>query len=129
MLLTAALDVVYDSGMALSAIVSKGKVPMKFSSLSLLLVSLSAIAFGADPLTGRWKIHSNIAGNESDQTCTLTQKNSDFTGACTSEQGNTTISGKIDGNKVTWSYKSEFNGSPLTVSYEGKPTPTRSLAL
>jgi hypothetical protein len=93
---------------------------MKLSLLPLLL-SASAFAFTADPLTGKWQIHNSIAGNESDQACTFTQKNEDLTGTCTSDQGGSvTISGKVDGKKVTWSYKSEYNGSPLTLSYEGK---------
>ncbi len=92
---------------------------MKLASVSLLVISLSAIAFAADPLAGKWSVHSSIAGNESDQSCTWSQKDSDLSGTCTSDRGNVTISGKVDGKKVTWSYKSEYNGTPLTVSYEG----------
>jgi hypothetical protein len=87
----------------------------------LLLVSAAALATAADnaPLSGKWQIHNSIAGNESDQACTFTQKDSDLSGTCTSDNGNVNVTGKIDGKKVTWTYKSEYNGSPLTVNYEG----------
>ncbi|MGA8598536.1 MAG: hypothetical protein WB676_27780 [Bryobacteraceae bacterium] len=93
---------------------------MKISFLALLLMGLAALPSFADPLAGKWQIHSNIAGNESDLTCDLTQKDADLSGTCKSEQQTVTITGKVDGKKVTWSYKSEYNGSPLTVNYEGK---------
>src|SRR4051794_2514432 len=102
-------------GVAPSATISEG-YPMKFP---FLLVCASGLAFAADPFTGKWQIHSNIAGNESDQACTFTQKNSDLTGSCTSDRGTVNITGKVDGNKLSWSYKSDYNGSPLTVNYEG----------
>ena len=93
---------------------------MKIPLASLLFLSASALAVAADPFAGKWQIHSNIGGNESDQNCTFTLKDTDLTGSCSSEKGAVNITGKVDGKKVTWSYKSEYNGSPLTVSYEGK---------
>ena len=92
---------------------------MKLFFRPLLVLSLSAAAFAADPLAGKWSVHSNIAGSESDQSCTWTQKDADLSGTCTSDRGTVNISGKVDGTKVTWSYKSEYNGTPLTVNYEG----------
>lgn len=94
---------------------------MKTLLLSCLLASVAALASAADlpSLSGKWQVHNSVSGNESDQTCTFTQKDSDLTGSCSSDNGPVTISGKVNGKKVTWTYKSEYNGSPLTVAYEG----------
>jgi hypothetical protein len=94
---------------------------MKTILVSLLLVSAAAVASAGDnpSLSGKWQVHNSISGNESDQGCTFTQKDSDLTGSCSSDNGTVKISGKVDGKKVTWSYKSEYNGTPLTVTYEG----------
>lgn len=94
---------------------------MKALLLTLVLASAASIAVAADnpTLTGKYKIHTSIAGNDNDMTCTFTQKDSELTGTCQSEQqGALAITGKVDGKKVNWSYKSDYNGSPLTVRYE-----------
>jgi hypothetical protein len=93
---------------------------MKLPLVCFLPVLAASLAFAADPVTGKWQIHSTIAGNESDQTCTFNAKNQDLTGTCTSDKGTVNITGKMDDKKVTWTYKSDYNGSPLTVNYEGK---------
>lgn len=92
--------------------------PLLFRLL-LAAASLSAIADDAATLTGKWQTHQLIAGNESTQTCTFTQKDTELTGTCNSERGTVQITGKVEGKKVTWSYKSEYNGTPLTVIYNG----------
>lgn len=94
---------------------------MRTLFLSALLASAAAASLAADnaSLSGKWKIHNSIVGNESDVECTFTQKGNDLTGSCTSEQGTAKTTGKVDGMKVAWSYDSEYNGTPLTVSYSG----------
>jgi hypothetical protein len=94
---------------------------MKLLILTVVLAFTSVSAYGADnaSIGGKWNIHSNIAGNESDSVCTLTQKDTDLTGTCKTDQGESQASGKVDGNKISWSYKSDYNGSPLTVKYSG----------
>jgi hypothetical protein len=94
---------------------------MKSLFLSLLLTSAAVLSTAADNPTfsGKWKIHSSIAGNENDLNCTFTQQENNFTGDCTGEQGTVKAAGKIDGSKVTWSYDSEYNGTALTVKYSG----------
>jgi hypothetical protein len=79
----------------------------------------AALAADGPSVTGKWHVHNSISGNESDQTCTFTQKDAGITGSCTSERGTVEVTGKVDGNKITWSYKSEYEGTPLTVHYEG----------
>lgn len=99
------------------------ELTMKKLALPALLL-LSAVALGQAPetasLNGKWKVHTSMAGNDSDQDCTFTQTNSDLSGECTSDQGTVKIKGKIDNKNVTWSYDSDYNGTPLTVKYNGK---------
>jgi len=92
---------------------------MRTLFLSALLASaaVASLAAGNASVSGKWKIHNNIVGNESDVECTFTQTGNDLTGSCTSDQGTVKTTGKVDGMKVTWSYDSEYNGTPLTVNY------------
>lgn len=94
---------------------------MRFLLLPLLLASMTLLGAADDKvsLSGKWQVHVSIAGNESDQNCTLTQEGTELSGTCVSEQATVKISGKVEDQKVTWSYKSEYNGSPLTVQYSG----------
>jgi hypothetical protein len=91
--------------------------------LAALLLLGSAIAFAQSSdsagLSGKWKLHQSIAGNESDSECTFTQKDNDLTGTCAAGESTSKISGKVDGKKVSWSYSSEYNGQQLTVKYTG----------
>ena len=81
--------------------------------------ALFAVAYDAGPFTGTWQLHQDIAGNESDQTCTFTQAGGDLTGSCESALGSVKITGKVEEKKVSWMFKSEYNGSPLTMKYKG----------
>jgi hypothetical protein len=94
---------------------------MKTLILFAFLASATLSSMAADnvSLTGKWKIHQSVAGNDSDSDCTFTQKDSDLAGSCTADQGSGKITGKIDGNKVSWSYETEYNGAPLTVKFAG----------
>ena len=93
---------------------------MKKLAVSVLLASAFAIAQAQDSaVAGKWKIHSSIAGNESDATCTFAQSGNDLSGTCPGPQGEVKFTGKVDGKKVTWSYQMDYNGSPLTMKYEG----------
>lgn len=94
---------------------------MKPNILAALLLLTAAFAAAQDPvsLTGKWQVQMSIAGNESTQSCTITQTGADLSGACESTSGSVKFTGKVEGRKATWSYKSEYNGSPLTVSHEG----------
>jgi hypothetical protein len=87
----------------------------------LLLISAVALATAADTasIAGKWQVHSSTAGQDSDSTCTFTQKDTDLTGTCVSDQGTANLTGRVDGRKVTWSYKSDYQGTPLTVNFSG----------
>jgi hypothetical protein len=81
-----------------------------------LLLACSAFAAGSPDITGRWSVHTSVAGNESDQECKFVQTDNKLTGSCKSDK-EVQITGSLDGKKVTWKYDSEYNGSPLTVTY------------
>jgi hypothetical protein len=89
--------------------------------LSMLLASAASVSLAADnaSLSGKWKVHSTVAGNESDLECTFTQKDNDLSGTCTTDSGDKNITGKVDGAKISWSYDADYNGTPLTVKYSG----------
>ena len=89
----------------------------KFLFVVLLASSTFALAAGSPSIAGQWKIHNNIAGNESDQECTFTVADNKVTGSCTTDDKPVDITGSIDGNKVIWKYDSEYNGTPLTLTY------------
>jgi hypothetical protein len=94
---------------------------MRTLFLSILLASASALAVRADDvsLSGKWEVHSKVAGNESDVACTFTQKDNDLVGSCATDHGDKPLTGKVNGTKITWSYDSEYEGTPLTVKYSG----------
>jgi hypothetical protein len=94
---------------------------MKKIAISMLLTSAVAFATAQETSSanGKWKIHSAIAGNESDMECTFSQTDKVLAGKCKGEQGDLKITGKVDGKKVTWSYESDYNGTTLNVKYDG----------
>jgi len=95
---------------------------MKITLLAFLLAVAAVAAPAADDasLSGKWQIQRSAAGNESQQDCTFTQKNSDLTGTCNSADRETVqISGKVDGKNVTWTYKGDSPGGVVTVVYTG----------
>ena len=94
----------------------------------LAFATLNSMAADNTSLTGKWKIHQSVMGNDSDSDCTFTQKDNDLTGSCTADQGSGKITGKLDGNKVSWSYETEYNGSPLTVKFTGTLDSTGKIA-
>jgi len=93
---------------------------MKILLASALLACSAVASFAADgpSIVGKWKIHSNIAGNESDSECTLTQTGNDIGGTCKGAEAPVAkVTGKVDGAKVTWQFDSDYNGTPLTIKY------------
>jgi invasion protein IalB len=70
-------------------------------------------------LTGNWKIHIAIGGNEQDQKCSFTQTDKALAGTCDSDRGEVKVTGSVDGNKATWKFDSEYQGTPITLTYTG----------
>lgn len=68
-------------------------------------------------MTGQWKVHNSIAGNEGDEECAFTQTEKELAGSCKSDQSTVQITGTIDDKKQTWKYESEYNGTALTLIY------------
>lgn len=97
----------------------KGKF-MKIVLLSSFVALASLLSAGENPsISGKWQVHSSVAGTENDMVCTFTQKDDTLSGNCSSDQGKFEITGTVNGNKVAWSYKSEYQGTPLTVKFDG----------
>ena len=92
---------------------------MKLLLFSMVVASATALAADASSLNGKWNLHLNIAGNESDTMCMFTQKDDALTGSCTSAGVEHPLIGKVEGKIFTWSYPSEYQGAPLTVKYKG----------
>ena len=93
---------------------------MKKTVAAIVFMASVVIASAQAPsVNGKWKVHSDIAGNESDMTCTFVQAGNDLTGNCETDQGKYDLTGKLDGKKIKWSFKSDYNGSPLTVAFDG----------
>ncbi|WP_353070918.1 hypothetical protein [Tunturiibacter gelidiferens] len=84
-------------------------------AISALLFASSA--FASPNLTRQWAIHSNIAGNESDQKCKLVVTDNKITGTCKAQDKDHQVTGTVDGNKVTWQYESDYSGAPITLIY------------
>jgi hypothetical protein len=97
-------------------------VQMKKALLVLALAAVVSVGLSAQKPTvaGTWKVHTAIAGNESDGTCTFAEDAGALTGTCTGAEGKKSeIKGKVEGAKVTWSFGSEYNGMALTLVYTG----------
>jgi hypothetical protein len=94
---------------------------MKSLFLSVLVSAAAVLVSAADnpSISGKWKVHTSVAGNDSDADCSFTQKDIAITGSCTTDQGDVKITGKAEGSKITWSYNADYNGTALTVSYSG----------
>jgi len=90
--------------------------------LPALLLFVSAAASAQTPapsLSGKWKVHSIVSGNEYNSTCTITQTGNAFAGTCVSEQGETKMAGSVDGSKATWKVDTDYQGTPITLTYTG----------
>ena len=94
---------------------------MKLIVLSVLLFAGPILAPAAESpsLAGQWKLHSSIAGTETDMECTFTQNNQDVGGTGKSGEASMALSGKLDGNKVTFQYKTTYDGQELTIVHSG----------
>lgn len=88
-------------------------------AVGALLFSLPALAQAQAPgIAGRWNIHQNIVGNESDQECTIAVSDNKISGSCKATDKSIPIKGTVDGNTVVWSYDTEANGGQVTLTYK-----------
>src|SRR5579871_6420924 len=81
---------------------------------AVLLFTLPALA-QAPSIAGKWNIHQNIVGNESDQECTIALSDNKISGSCKANDKSLPIKGTVDGNTVVWSYDTEANGGQVTL--------------
>jgi hypothetical protein len=91
----------------------------RFLFLAIALGAPVASQTQSASVGGTWTVSSSISGNQSEQTCTFTQKDTELTGSCEGDRGAVPITGKIDGKKVTWQFDTEYEGQRLTPVYSG----------
>jgi hypothetical protein len=104
-------------------------LPALFLLSLILLVAAAAVPAAAQTpvkapvaalsLTGKWKVHIAVGGNEQDQQCSFTQTDKTLEGTCDSDHGEVKITGSVDGIKATWKFDSEYQGTPITLTYTG----------
>jgi hypothetical protein len=87
--------------------------------LPFLLIATTAAAQSGNLITGRWRIHARIEGNDIASECTFLQSGNTVRGMCTSDEGTTDINGTAKGDVILLSYYSDYNGTESTVSYSG----------
>jgi hypothetical protein len=87
--------------------------------IPILLISTAAVAQPGNLITGRWRIHARIEGNDIASECTFLQSGNTVRGTCSSEEGTTDIKGTAKGDVVLISYYSDYNGTESTISYTG----------
>jgi len=88
-------------------------------ALSFVTVGVSAAAPPAS-VSGKWNVHSSVAGTDSDSVCTFVQTDKALSGSCTTQdQGDKKLTGTIDDTKISWSFDTEYNGTALTVKFVG----------
>ena len=85
--------------------------------LTLALASTAAVQSGT--VGGSWNVTANVGGNQSEQTCTFTQKDGELSGNCKGERGDFPVTGKVDGKAVSWQFVVEYEGQKLTPVYSG----------
>ncbi len=93
---------------------------------SLFILGLAIVVQATPPaqtpsisVAGRWTVHADVSGNQSESNCTFTQKEADLTGSCTSDRGTVMITGKVEGKTVGWQFDTQYEGQTLTVYYSG----------
>jgi len=94
-------------------------LPLLSLTALLSFSDASAAQSPAPSLTGNWKIHMIVGGNEQTQRCSFTQTDKALAGTCDSDHGDVKIAGTVDDMKATWKFDSEYNGTPITLVYTG----------
>jgi hypothetical protein len=89
------------------------------SLLSLTLALASSVALQPETVGGTWNVTANVGGNQSEQTCTFTQKDGELSGTCKGQRGDFSVTGKVDGKAVSWQFVVEYEGQRLTPVYSG----------
>lgn len=86
---------------------------------AFLVLATATSAFAATPnMNGKWTVHQNVAGNETDQACTFTVDGSKLTGTCKGDDDkDLPVTGSVEGDKVSWKVESEYNGTAMTIVF------------
>jgi hypothetical protein len=87
--------------------------------LALAVAATAGLQAQSSSVAGSWTVRADISGNQSESTCTFTQKESDLTGSCNSDRGTVMLTGKVDGKTIDWQFDTQYEGQTLTVYYSG----------
>ena len=79
-------------------------------------------------VAGTWTVRADVSGNQSESTCTFTQKEADLTASCTSDRGTLMLTGKVEGKTVSWQFDTQYEGQTLTVYYSGTAQSAEKIA-
>src|SRR5436190_17496679 len=87
--------------------------------LGLTIAATATAQTPAPSVAGVWTVRADVSGNQSESTCTFTQKEAALSGSCDGERGTVTITGKVEGKTVSWQFDTQYEGQTLTVYYSG----------
>ena len=96
---------------------------MRLIAVALVSAALTYTAVAAAPdISGKWKMHSEIAVSESDSVCTFKQDGNKLSGNCKGMDGTVDLTGVVTDGDIHWSVQTEYNGTALTVVYHATLT-------
>lgn len=72
-----------------------------------------------EPVTGKWKVSGEVAGNQVTPVCTLQQTGTDLSGECSADGASSKLTGKVEDTKLTWEYTINYQGQNYTLVYKG----------
>ena len=88
----------------------------------LLAIALVAAHLSStDPISGKWQIKGDVAGNPVNTVCDIKQTGTAISGICTNDKGEPQpITGEVKGDSVTFQHGGDYQGTALTIIYAGK---------
>jgi hypothetical protein len=89
--------------------------------LLAILLTAAQLSAPSDPITGKWQLKGDVAGNPINTICDFTQTGTAITGICTGSDGRPQpITGDVKGDSVTFKHGGDYQGTELTIIYAGK---------
>lgn len=87
--------------------------------LSLILSSAIGVGQSRTSISGTWRVHTLIDGNDIVSECDFFQTGANVSGTCSSEEGTVDVVGQVKAHLVSLSYDSEYNGTASTITLTG----------
>jgi len=86
---------------------------------SLILSSAIGVGQSRTSISGTWRVHTLIDGNDMVSECDFSQTGASVSGTCSSEQGTVDVVGQVKAPSVSLSYDSDYNGTASTITLTG----------